>query len=494
MNHLPFGAFNPRFYGVSMFLGSDDDRLDILDRYGQARDPAEWSRKNRAPSLAEISTISASDHEFRHFHDFLLSPLGTITMGMRMQASVSGFQAMKALKGCRGRFVPVPLIRWIEWDPVARQRWIDSTGRYFGIGRSDDIVALPHAPDVAHLKFQIGAQAVPDSLPQEQQLGAYALPAAQAYAAMQIRRKRRVSMFDLEVSADDVFEAVAHLVQLQAVWTGQGEEQTNVFLHFVLTSSEKHLMPLQVLWHALQRSSHVIGPNRAVELLTWMLLGSYEQSDSSGHPASRYFQVLQHLFLSSNDDVFIGRMPAAELFDRLDALTGSPPWRDNLRSAGASAERRSSAYSNLNQTLKGGYFDALFAVAAAWHNDQASARQTFLGDPESLANPLRYLTEERFPPPFLEIRQGDRLHVRDRPMDSPNFVAIAIDEEGKNVLSYIGKQPSQTTKGLDNVRTARILTHMVDFLFADEPVVDLYEHWCRSQIQNLIGKELFSVY
>jgi hypothetical protein len=38
-----------------------------------------------------------------------------------------------------------------------------------------------------------------------------------------------------------------------------------------------------------------------------------------------------------------------------------------------------------------------------------------------------------------------------------------------------------------------MLTHMVDFLFADEPVLGLYEHWCRAQIQKLIGKELVSV-
>jgi hypothetical protein len=36
---------------------------------------------------------------------------------------------------------------------------------------------------------------------------------------------------------------------------------------------------------------------------------------------------------------------------------------------------------------------------------------------------------------------------------------------------------------------------MVDFLFADELVIDdLYDRWCRSQIQALTGKELVSVY
>src|SRR5215831_8876937 len=100
MDHIPFGTFNPRFYGVSILLG-DKDRLAFVDRYAEAKDPAEWAKGGT--SLSGVSTVSTIDHERRHFHDFLLSPLGTITMGLRMQASINGFQALVACARCQGR-------------------------------------------------------------------------------------------------------------------------------------------------------------------------------------------------------------------------------------------------------------------------------------------------------------------------------------------------------------------------------------------------------
>ena len=104
-------------------------------------------------------------------------------------------------------------------------------------------------------------------------------------------------------------------------------------------------------------------------------------------------------------------------------------------------------------------------------------------DPEALVDLLRYLNERLFPLPFVEIRLGWMLHERDEPLDSPSSRAIAVDVEGKKVLAYIGKLDSeQATEGLDNVLSARLLTHMLDFLFVDEPALDLYENWCRSQI------------
>jgi hypothetical protein len=493
MEHVPFGAFNPRFYGVSLFLGSKD-RLDFLNRYFGESDLAEGARDTETSALSEVLTASALDHEARHFHDFLLSPLGTAVMGLRMQASINGFQMMQALKRCRGKFVPVPLIRWIEWDDAARQRWIDSTGRYFGIAQSSDIVALPHSPDVTRLKFQ-ASRSVPDALPPEEKSGTYALPAAAAYASMSMWRQRKVSWFDINVSADDVFEAVAHLVQLQAVWTSQGESAAERLLAFVRTSPAKHLYPLQVFWTALQRSSQKIDLRRLTELLTWMLLGPWEQLASNGHPATRFFQVLEICMQAPDNDAFVGQRSSAQLFDLLDELTESRAWMNNLTSATALADRNINSYAEISKTLKGGYFDALFAVATAWHHDQSSVRKTFLETPESLVDPLQYVNETRLPLPFVEIRFGSMIHERDDRFDSPNVRAIAIDAEGKKVLSYIRKPPSQSSEALDNVRWARVFTHMVDFLFADELVIDdLYDRWCRSQIQALTGKELVSVY
>jgi sulfur relay (sulfurtransferase) DsrF/TusC family protein len=493
MNHVPFGAFNPRFYGISLFVG-EDDRLDALARYETARNPAEWMKQRSKPTLHEICSISAVDHEMRHFHDFLLTPSGTVTMGLRMQASINGMQAMLLLPDCPGKFLPVPIVRWIEWDHRARQEWVKSTGAFFGLERMEEIVDIPHVPDLTSVKLEHGQQ-VPDSMPPAMQLNSFALGAAQAYVTSTSLRQRHLTEFDLPVSADDVFEASAHLIQLQAVWTGQGEHAAAIFRDFLQESSAKHLLALQVMARALKRDRESIDGRLLTQLFTWMLLGSWEMLKSTGHPVARYLQVLILAAEKALDDVFTTRLPAAQVFDRLDALTGSNPWRQNLESALAAAERRHKLYQNVAQTLKGGFFDAAFAVAAKWYSDQESLKRAFQKDPEAFADPLRYLNERSLPLPFLETRMGWRVHERSKPLDVPHARAITVDAEGVQVLSYIRELGAAPTGlGLDQVVACRTITHMIDFLFYDEPVMDLYEHWCRERIQALVDKVLISVY
>jgi hypothetical protein len=491
MEHVAFGAFNPRFYGVSMFL-TDADRRDTLNRYFEHPDSFPVRANDGSPSLGEISAISAIDHELRHFHDFLLSPFGTIMMGLRMQATINGFQAMKTIQNCPGRFVPVPLIRWMRWDAAMRQKWIDTTGASYGIERTEDVVPIPYVEDPSKSDLQKGLHPVQDGVSHEIRFQQYALTAAQAFVSMDKCRQRSFSEYNLDVTADNIFEATAHLVQLQAVWTGQDEASSKLFFHFVMNSQSKQLKPLQILWMALQKSITV---TRALELCTWMLLGSYEQIWSRGHPANRYLQVLTLAAAAPDHEIFSLPMPALQLFARLDALMQAGAWSDNLAAAALSADRRSSVYARAAETLKGGFFDTLFSVATVWYSDQRAVRATFAKDPESFVNPLRYLNERCYPIPLVETRFGDDVHEREDSLDNLNARAITIDDQDRQVLSYIVRLKSdRTAHDLDDAFSARIVTHMVDFLFTDEPVTDLYEHWCRSQAKKLINKELISVY
>jgi hypothetical protein len=245
----------------------------------------------------------------------------------------------------------------------------------------------------------------------------------------------------------------------------------------------------------MARSSHAVRLQRISELFTWMLLGPWEQFQSNGHPASRYFRVLELAAASPDHDIFVGEMPTAGLFDRLDLLGKSPAWKTNLAAASAAADRRNAVYSGLGQRLTGGYFNALFSVAATWHYEQQVTRTTFRRDPESYAHPLRYLSENHYPVPFVETRFGSMAHIRDDPLKLPNHRAITAGKNGELILSYISQRDERPTQSLDDAVSTRILTHMVDFLFADEPILDdLYGQWCRSQIEELIGKTLVSVY
>ncbi|GJH28955.1 hypothetical protein [Caballeronia novacaledonica] len=494
MDHSPFGVFNPRFYGVSLHL-SDPDRLNLQGRYVDASDDlSDWEGRNAEPSLHDVSVLSAIDHEIRHFHDFLVSPFGTVTMTSRLQASVNGFHVLKTLRECPGRFVPVPLVRWIEWDASARQRWLDSTGSVFGIRSSDDIVELPHVPDVARAPFPRDLAYRADASSNQRFLIAAALIAAQAYGTMEVRRKHRSSLGDISASADDIFEATAHLVQVQAAWSGQGEAAANTLLEYVMTSPATLLAPLQALLKVMLASTGRIDVAKATALCTWMLLGPGERSMAEGHPGHRYFQVLVLAAATPVDKAFSEPMPASNLFARLDKLTHSAPWRANIASASEGADGRLALYEEGARSLQGGYFDALFAVVRAWHHDQAFARRMFLDDPGTLANPDHNLHSPGYPRPFIETRMGFMMHKRRDVLDRDDHRVIAIDEEGKHVLAYISSPGRDTTLDIDDALAARVVTHMSDFLFMDEPLDDLYEHWCRRLIEPFVDKKLVSVY
>jgi len=251
----------------------------------------------------------------------------------------------------------VPLNRWIEFDSAARQDQIDKTGSAFGI-TADDIVRVPHAPDVLQLKFGEGPGnrniAVSQSLSPEEKLSAYALPAATAFASMTLLRQRKVSQYGLEASADDVFEALAHLIQLQSVWTVQGESAANCFTDFILNSPDKHLQPLQVFWSAMRESSQHIHLKSLTELFTWMLLGPWQKLMFDGHPAARYFQVFE--WRMKAPEIFLGESLPENLFKLLDDATDSSFWIDNITEAAASADRRIKILPSRRKHIKGRLF------------------------------------------------------------------------------------------------------------------------------------------
>lgn len=488
MDHIAFGAFNPRFYGVSVFVGGEDRRKAITRHWVEER---ARDLDQSLPSFTDICLAGVPDHEMRHFHDFLVSPLGTVTMGLRMQASINGFQTLKLLGACAGKFVPVPLTRWLGWDVQSRREWIRETGRAYGVKGEDDVVMLAH--DVGSIPVR--SQQMVDAGSVETGAAMTATVAAQAYASMQTLAQERVNWNGTQLAAVDLYEAVAHLVQVQALWTSEGESAAARFLEYLLNSDSPHHQALQALCSTLQRSTRPTKLERLVEVFTWMLLGPWEQKISGESLIARYSKVLEIARTDPAYWVFTSDVDTSKLFDGLDSLTGSLPWRQCLDSGIAGAGRRIEEYRKASRVLEGGYYDDLFALAHLWHAEQLESRTIVKEDPAALARPLRYVQELKFCVPFIEFRLGSEVHEWDQPVRGPRVRTITIDADARRVLSYIqGPDARRSEKDLEAVFSSRILSHMVDFVFTDEPAVDLYEHWCRSQVEATIGKKLLSVF
>lgn len=492
MSHLPFGAFNPRFHGISIFANAE--RIGQLSSYEDAPGPSAWTAKQGdALSLETISTISALDHETRHFHDFLVSPIGAITMGMRMQASMAGLQAIKLLKQCDGKWVPAPIGKWIHWNNEQRRCWVRSVGEPFGITFAD-IVEFPHLAEKSPSPHKAGLHPIAVGLSPQEQLAQYVLAAAGGYRYMEALRSKHVEGLGVSINADSVFEATAHLVQSQAIYTGQSAQASKVFQDFIASSGLPHLEALNTLSFGLQHATGAVNVERLCQLFTWMMLGASDKLLSSGHPAARCGGVLALLAQEPRNAVFTKPAPTASVFEQLDKIFGEADWRGNVASAAAASDRRMAQYEQAAKHLAGGYFDDLFAVARHWHSDQAASRSRFMGDPGSLSQPLRYLKESAYPQPLIELRLPTGTHERSEPVKSKHIRAVAVDAEGLRAIGYTWQPPGPYPDGLlDASHTTRIATHVMDFAFQDEPVTDTYDDYWRDVLSRMIGKRIVSL-
>lgn len=491
MHHMPFGAFNPRFHGISLF--SDSDRLGWLKDYESAPDPRGWSAATGEPELDQIISISAPEHESRHFHDFLVSPIGLVTMGQRMQASIAGLQAINLMKKCAGRWIPAPVGRWLHWDETQRRRWVSDVGGAFGF-ELDDVVALPHSPPDTMSHRTPCSHQLGEHLCAEQQLSEQASAAAGAYRFLEVLRSIHVDDLDIHVNAHSVFEASAHLVQMQAIYTGQSAQAAQIFQHFLETASMPHLDALRTIWGLLHHASGAVSVDRLCELFTWMMLGPTDRVLSSGHPAVRCGGVIQLARARPDHAIFTEQASTETVFDTLDALFGEPDWRANIWAASDGANRRIAQYNDASIHLRGGYFDGLFEVARHWHRDQAAARSTFLADPGTLAQPLRYIQDAAYPHPLFELQLPNGMHQRTEPLDSPSARALAVDEAGLQVIAYTCQPPGIFPAGLlDAAHQTRIATHWIDFAFQDDPVMNTFDQHWRQQLGAYVGKEIVSL-
>ena len=494
MADAALGSFNPNFYGVSL-IHADPGVLDHLQAYDAADDLGAWIENATSLDMAKVGQLSSIDHEVRHFHDFLASPFGLNTMGLRIQASINGIQAILAISESPGKYLPIPLSRWMGWDGGKRQAWIDGTGRPFGYDNLADFVAVP-GPEHRDIAHPGGLGSVAD-LPLDARLGLWAGATVGAFRAMlDMRQPLSLREGYPPVSPVDAFEGSAHVTQAQAIWNGQGEAATAAYLAFLETANLACLTPYNALREALQQATPQIPNARLAELFAWSLLTQPDDLKTFGNPAFRLFLVL--MLARSAPGGLLLDVPVEHLWSALDRVTGSPPWRDNLAAADVMAARRQKTYHALRDQLSGTSIDAFFHVCDLWLNDRRRLSDLLADDPGAYVNPQRYVGAPigTFPAPFLNISFGRFLHRREKPLSpSARLKAIAADDKGRDVIAYVGVLGDrERAASVDKVIDASLMSATVDYCFFDESggaAIDLY---LEAGLKELAGKELVHLY
>lgn len=479
-----FGSFDPGFYGVRATLWSRDD-IATLSRYVEQDDVHAWAHGETATGLDRLGPLSAVDHEIRHFHDALLSPWGANIMGLRMQVLLNGAQAMDYLRGAAGALLPTPLSRWLRWDATERQRWVDETGRPFGIGDLAAFVDLP-----------VSSPGAPPDLESEAGVAvALALGSIAAHERLARFRQRMDCAFGLgTIGADDAFEGAAHLVQGQAIWQGQGEAAARAYLDHLETADLAYLGP----WRLLQRwMSDGDQPPRVAGMLAaycWTLLSPPDALPGRGDPAWR---LLALLALAEVDAASLrGDWPAAALWDMLDDRLRTPGWRDSLAAADAMAARRRAVYQQARAQMTGRFAAPVLDTAIKWLDDRQRLVDAVRADPDAYVDPARYLngTVGALPLPCLQIRFGALAHRRTTPVDSPNLRAETLDEAGLDVIAYVAAMTPANAPALDAIVDHALFNALVDHCFFEPPGDDLLDRHHRAILTAELGKDLVLVY
>jgi hypothetical protein len=471
-----FGHFSPAFYGVTTnFPG--EPQLNEVGRYAEEDDITAWPSKLADANLGRLGPISAIDHEIRHFHDALLSPWGFANMSLRTSIMLNAMQTLHALASKPGKFIPTPMARWLQWDEAKRKSWVAGIGRFFGINSIEDIVTLPTVtPENIH------------ALDPEKDLLAYQVfLTVDGEGKLRARQARRPTRFgEGTVSSNDPFECTAHIVQGQAIWTGQGEVAHAEYVRYLLTADLEYLLLFNVLDRALGQPVPI---ERLLALYTWTLLTP--PLSSTDDPAERLCTIIE--LVITKPQLMVANMSTERFWDYLDALTDLPNWRKNIAEADAAAVRRRGDYARLRASPHGNRLTAAIDVGDLWLSDRATLIARFLANPEAYVSPLAYINapDGTWQMPALMMRFGAYAVERAAPLRSPRMRAITADAGELKVAAYVVTQePDRLEPVLDHMSW----NMMIDQVFFDVPSTDLIDRCARNWVEQQTGKKLISVY
>lgn len=385
-----FGGFSPRFPGVSVRLKSPAE-FDVLDRFMGDKPDSDGG----IDAFTAMSIRSVLDHEIRHYHDFLLSPYGSVVYRSKLQAVVAGHMILHMLKAAPGGWLPIPLSTWARLADAERAtysaEWRDSVD---GTGIPFDLVEIPIISDT-ETGLRPGANRIEDDVGTD--LATLLKLACLGHSKVRELTGGVIGLADAsELQPHNFFEVLGLATQMQAIWNAQTSEAAMMFYGFLATSE----LPYAKLWQRVVALAEVFGAIEEIGLIDqvgtiacWCVLGNYELDKVKASPNVR-FEVLE-AHAKAGAPLATMSADAGRTWDLWDNILGATPWRHALQHIRAS-----------NAVMLGTY------QAAAHHDDfQASLARLFarfiddqrrfvdiaLKEPRDVAHVSRYLGVETGP-------------------------------------------------------------------------------------------------
>lgn len=487
-----YGSFNPNFYGVSQALNTPEAFV-LLKEYAAAADVSDWHDAQEDHDLARLAAVSAIDHEVRHFHDFLLSPWAMQTMVFRLQATINGQTAIKALANASGDFIPVPLTRWMGWDAERRDEWLKLDGAAAGIQSASQLVSFPT------VDFDTPMGRVASALEEDEvnaQITMIAEACARSYFSMEKFRAPIDTPIDLKVSSTGLYEATAHIVQGAAIYRGQGEAAYRSFMAEISRNKQDYLVPLNLVMFILSEHGIVPHAKRLLQLFTWTLITPPGLPAEVAHPANRFYVMLQLLRAGPEALMSQNESSTAAVWDALDQAANLPAWNDIL---GAAQEYFDARVEIIKQTFtgNGSVADSLLPLVDRWQQDVRMICDQIINNADAYCDPVTYLDNwsNRLPAPLYMVHFGGNAHSLQGPMESDRTRLITAPYDKNLVLASIHSIfPGTPDHLLADAGEIYEIQKIVDYVFYEEATHRALDNHFFHIAQQITGKRFVHVF
>jgi hypothetical protein len=363
-----YGSFDSRFPGVVLRFENPKNWELFLD-YAMTEKPSEsekWGKNLLKQDISEtfnsIALATVYSHEIRHFHDFLLSPLGTHVFRIRFGAAINGLQILN-LAVLSKKKLAVPIIRWLEMTPDERSIHC----RKWGLKESEFFT-----PDGASLEAM-------------QQI-------RKSYEALDLVLTGAGGIAQPPLDPIHILEASAIIVQAQEIWSALGEKPHNLFLNTLSSDAGAWNYGRVLRWiFGLQGLSGIGLPRLAAQrMLTWSLLGNYARDGAKARPEVRFESLMGDIILRKL------RLPAesentVDVFGNWDNHFGVTSLSQTIDEyAKMNSEPSEQIKEAAGRVLHG---DALLETFTSFSKASNSLRRSFLEDPDRYLRAHDYLED-----------------------------------------------------------------------------------------------------
>ncbi|WP_217565705.1 hypothetical protein [Streptomyces sp. GbtcB7] len=299
-----FGSFDGRFPGVTLRIATDRS-ASYLKGLMAGESESDLIRRlddHSNPSANALSHISVLAHEYRHFHDFLLSPWGSEVFVWRVDALLHLSQFMTFLGQSENwrsaNSMPVPLKLWCRMTDDQRKNYVAPIREMLWQVSGTDL-KLPYLPFIPD--DQVFEPADHLRLQQFRESDASAAQSMALFGARTIgayNRLERLLRFtpppgvSAELQPAHIAETSALLTQVQEIATAMGAGAAESFLRAMRKQqSTTYDRGLELMMSCFEYGDTELRWDRASTLTAWALLGDYREPIDRANSVYRFSQA-----------------------------------------------------------------------------------------------------------------------------------------------------------------------------------------------------------